>query len=148
MSDANESEATQETSASTAETSSAVPDDIAAPLVTMIATIRAAVARGASDEARAAGATACRSILTVLGAKPGEPLGSAPPSATASTPSIAALLSQPGFLSKLASMSREQLLDLLRQATGSVSPAASAPGAAGPRFHLIQIPQARRPGGS
>lgn len=38
--------------------------------------LRAAVAKRASPEARAAGATACRSILTVLEAKPGQSLAS------------------------------------------------------------------------
>jgi hypothetical protein len=54
------------------------PDEIAPPLVGLIASIGAAVARDASAEARAAGATACRSILAVLEAKPGQPLAAFP----------------------------------------------------------------------
>lgn len=124
------------------------PTDIAPPLATLIAKIQSAVARDASTEARAAGATACRSILTVLEAKPGTPLAAPPATATSSTSPIAGLLSQPGFLSKLAAMPREQLLDLLKQVTGAMPARSHTPVTAGPRFHLIQIPQVRRPGGT
>lgn len=122
--------------------------DVAPPLVALVTTIRSAVVRGASPEARAAGATACRSILTVLEAKPGEPLAAAPAPTTSPTSPIAALLSQPGFLAKLAAMSREQLLDLLRQVTGAMPARPQTPTTAAPRFHMIQIPQVRRPGGT
>jgi hypothetical protein len=122
--------------------------DIAPPLTTLIAAIRSAVAPGASPEARATGATACRSILTVLDAKPGEPLAAAPASPTSPTSPIASLLSQPGLLSKLAAMSREQLLDLLKQVTGAMPTRPHTPTTAAPRFHLISIPQVRRPGGT
>ncbi len=125
--------------------------DVAPPLVSLIATIRSAVARGASPEVRTAGAAACRSILTVLEAKPGDPLAAAPtPAAPAKSPTspIASLLSQPGFLSKLAAMSREQILDLLKQVTGAMPARPHTPTTAAPRFHLIQIPQVRRPGGT
>jgi hypothetical protein len=119
----------------------------APPLAALIATIRSAVIQGASPEARVAGATACRSILTVLEARPGEPLAAAPAAASPTSP-IASLLSQPGFLSKLAAMSREQLLDLLKQVSGAMPARPHTPTAAAPRFHLIQIPQVRRPGGT
>ena len=129
-----------------AEPAPAEPADVAAPLVTLVATIRSAVAQGASPEVRAAGATACRSILTVLEAKPGEPLAAAPAPATSPMSPIASLLSQPGLLSKLAAMSREQLLDLLKQVTGAMPARPHTPTTAVPRFHLIQIPQVRGPG--
>ena len=96
-------------------------------------------------EARAAGATACRSILTVLEAKAGQPLASEPQRPASPASPIAALLKQPGFLTQLAAMSREQLLDLLKQVTGAMAPKTAAPATAAPRFHLIQIPQVRRP---
>ena len=116
------------------------PDDIAPSLTTLIAAVRAAVTRSATVEARAAGATACRSILTVLDAKPGQPLGAAPqPVASAASP-IAGLFSQPGFLSKLAAMSRDQLLDLVKQITGSLPARAPGPTTAGPRFHIVELP--------
>ncbi len=130
-----------------AESASSEPDDIAPPLAAMIAAIRSAVAPSASPEARSAGASACRSILTVLEAKPGQPLIAEPPAPTQPQSSLAGLLSQPGLLAQLAAMSREQLLDLLRKVTGAASPQPQSPATGGPRFHLIQIPQVRRPGG-
>lgn len=123
----------------------AAPDDVSPPLAALLASIRAAVVKGASAEARAAGATACRSILTVLKAKPGQPLAAAQQPAASASP-IAALLKQPGFLNQLAAMSREQLLDLLKQVTGAMPARSQAPSSAAPRFHLIQIPQVRGPG--
>ena len=125
----------------------APPDDVATPVAALITSIRAAVTRSASAEARAAGASACRSILTVLDAKPGQLLAGTPQPPAPPASSIAALLSEPGLLSKLAAMSREQLLDLLKQVTGSIPPRPTTPAAAAPRFHLIQLPQTRRPGG-
>jgi len=125
------------------------PEDVAPPLASLIASIRTAVARGASAEARAAGAIACRSILTVLDAKPGQPLVATPqPAAPVSTGSlIGSLLSQPGLLSKLAAMSRDELINLLREITSASPGPTRTPAAAAPRFHLIQIPQVRRPDG-
>lgn len=127
----------------------AQPDGIAPPLAALIASIRAAVTPSASAEARAAGANACRSILTVLEAKPGQPLAPTPqrtpPSAQASP--LVALLSQPGLLSKLAAMSRDELIALLQQLTSAMPARPTTPTTAAPRFHLIQIPSARRPGG-
>jgi hypothetical protein len=153
--DAQETQATNDASASpdAANGSGAAPatmvaDEVTPPLAALMASIRAAISRGASPEARAAGATACRSILTVLEAKPGQPLAVAPYSANAPTSPVAALLSQPGFLAKLAAMSREQLLELLQQITAIAPSRTPTPATAAPRFHLIQIPQARRPGGS
>ncbi len=120
------------------------PEDVAPPLAALITAIHAAVGKGASAEARAAGATACRSILMVLEAKPGQPLASTAQPAGPASP-IAALLKQPGFLSQLAAMSREQLLDLLKQVTGAMPARPQTPSSGAPRFHLIQIPQVRRP---
>lgn len=136
--------------ASTTEPQSAnsEPDDIAPPLAAMIVSIRSAVAPNASLQARTAGASACRSILTVLEAKPGQPLTTAPAAPTQPQSPLASLLSQPGLLNQLAAMSREQLLDLLKKVTGAASPRTQSPAAAGPRFHLIQIPRPTRPGGS
>jgi len=130
-----------------AEPASSEPDEIASPLAVMIASIRSAVIPNASPQARTAGASACRSILTVLEAKPGQPLTAAPPAPTQPQSSLAGLLSQPGLLAQLAAMSREQLLDLLRKVTGAASPQPQSPVNGAPRFHLIQIPQVRRPGG-
>jgi hypothetical protein len=125
---------------------SSEPSDIAPSLAAMIAAIRSALVRNASPEARLAGVTACRSILVVLEAKPGQPLTTAPQTASPSSP-IATLVSQPGFLSKLAAMSRDELLNLLKQVTGAISPQPRAPTTGAPRFHIISIPHVRRPGG-
>jgi len=139
----------QEPRAADPEPVAAVPDDIAPPLVALIASIGTAVAKGASPDARTAGAAACRSILTVLEARPGQPMTAAQQPTPPASP-IAALLKQPGFLNQLAAMSREQLFDLLRQFTGAVGgapPRSQAPASGAPRFHLIQLPPPRRPDG-
>ena len=127
----------------------APPDDIAPPLASLIASIRAAVTPSASAEARTAGANACRSILTVLEAKPGQPLAAMPQrtSSTAQASPLATLLSQPGLLSKLAAMSRDELITLLKQITGATPARPTTPTTAAPRFHLIEIPSVRRPDG-
>ena len=127
----------------------ASPDHIGPPLASLIASIRAAVSPSASAEARTAGANACRSVLTVLEAKPGQPLAPTPqrmlPTAQASP--LAALLSQPGLLSKLAAMSRDELVALLKQITGAMPAPPTNPTSAAPRFHLIEVPSGRRPDG-
>lgn len=121
------------------------PDDVAPPVAALLTSIHAAVAKGAAAETRAAGAAACRSILTVLEAKPGQPLAAAVPQPAGSASPTAALLKQPGFLAQLAAMSREQLLELLKQVTGAMPARSHTPTTAAPRFHLIQIPQVRGP---
>jgi hypothetical protein len=154
MSDTQETQVTDETDATRdpegaqgtqAEPTPPDPDDIAPSLATLIAAVRAAVTRSATADARAAGANACRSILTVLDAKPGQPLGAAPQPAASPTSPIASLFSQPGFLSKLAAMSRDQLLDLVKQITGSLPARAPGPTTAGPRFHIVELPPRGRP---
>jgi len=137
--DTSTSQAAAEPRAESANPAPAPPDDVAPPVAALITSIRAAVTAGASAEARAAGATACRSILAVLEAKPGQPLAAAPQPAGPTSP-IAALLKQPGLLNQLAAMSREQLLDLLKQVTGAMAPKTATPATAGPRFRLIELP--------
>ena len=66
----------------------------------LIEAIRLAVAEGASDDARAAGVSACRTILAALDASVGEPL------AAPGVPPIAAAVAA------FRGMSPEQLLDL------------------------------------
>jgi len=71
----------------------------------LIDAIVAAVAEGASEEARAAGAQACRTLLVALEAKQGEPL--APPvPVPAAPPDIAALIAG------MKGVPVDQLLDL------------------------------------
>jgi hypothetical protein len=129
------------------EAAPAAPEDIAPPIAALLTSIRAAVAKGAAPDARTAGAVACRSILTVLEAKPGEPLAAHPVAAPSPTSPIAGIFSQPGILQKLAAMSREQLLDLVKQVTAALPARPHTPTSAAPRFHLIQLPQTRKPEG-
>jgi hypothetical protein len=42
-------------------------------------------------------------------------------------------------------MSREELFTLLRQVSGAMPAPAPTPTTAAPRFHLIEIPQVRKP---
>lgn len=70
----------------------------------LIETIRTAVATGANTDQKAAGATACRTILTALDTEPGKPLTAILP------PSVAPSGSPLQGLSKL---SLDQMLDLM-----------------------------------
>jgi len=51
------------------------------------------------------------------------------------------------LLSKLAAMSRDELITLLKQITGAMPARPATPTTAAPRFHLIEIPSVRRPDG-
>ena len=118
------------------------PADNTHPLDGLISSIRAATAPDASAEARAAGATACRSILTALEAKAGQPLTAAPPVATSATSPLATMLAQ------LVAMPREQMLEFITNFLRTkLPPGTQTQVTAGPRFHLIQLPQMRQPGG-
>jgi hypothetical protein len=57
----------------------------------LIDSIRTAIDDGASDEARAAGATACRSLLAVLEPRPAEPIAPSAPVPQAPRLPIAAI---------------------------------------------------------
>lgn len=149
MSDTPESQTPPEVSdspqeASTPHEPTSDPDVITPPVASLIGSIRAAIARGASADVRAAGASACRAILRVLEARPGEPLAALPPSPVApispSSP-IAVLFSQPGILSRLAAMSRDELINVVQQVSGVMPVRAHVPASAAPRFHLIEIPR-------
>jgi hypothetical protein len=53
-----------------------------------------------------------------------------------------------GLLSQLAAMPREQLIDfLINRMRSALPPGAATRVSAGPRFHLIQIPQVGKAGG-
>lgn len=151
MTDTHESPDHNEASGSPAEPSThrdpaSASDDLTPPFASLIAAIQAAVVRGASPDIRAAGVSACRSILTVLEARPGQPLvvSPLPPtsvSAAAPTSPIAALLAQPGLLPRLAAMSREDLITLIKQVTGAMPAPTHRPNSAAPRFHIVEIPK-------
>jgi hypothetical protein len=115
-----------------------------------------------TPEARAAGAAACRAILTALEAEVGQSLvpTTSPPTATRATQEptspLARILSQlvgmpreqfAGLLSQLAAMPREQLIDfMINRLRSALPPGTQTRVSSGPRFHLIQIPQIRPPG--
>jgi len=105
-----------------AESASTESDHIAPPIAALLASIRAGVGKGASPDTRTAGATACRSILTLLEAKSGQPLAAEPQRPALPATPIAALLKQPGLLNQLAAMSREQLLYGTHAALFGVNP--------------------------
>src|SRR5688500_9076649 len=67
----------------------------------LLEAIRAATAPNASDEAKAAGANACRTLLTALDAKQGQPLAT-PPMSNAIEAAVSVFRGMPA----------EQLLDL------------------------------------
>lgn len=97
-----------------------IPADNPNPLDGLIASIRASIAPDASAEARAVGATACRSILTALEAKAGQPLTAAPATATSATSPLTAMLAQ------LAAMPREQMLEFITNLLRSKLPPSTA----------------------
>jgi hypothetical protein len=137
--------------------------DKTALLHELVATIRASVAPGVTPEARAADATACRAILAALETGVGQPLVAMPPVPTAAratpapTSPLARILSQlvampreqlTGILSQLAALPREQLIDfLINRLRSALPPGATTRVSAGPRFHLIEIPQVGKAGG-
>ena len=139
------------------------PADRTALLHELVATIRASVAPGVTPEARAAGAAACRAILSALEAQVGQSLvpATSPPTATQvpqePTSPLARILSQlvgmpreqfTGLLSQLGAMPREQLIDfLINRMRSALPPGTQTRVSAGPRFHLIQIPQVGKAGG-
>ena len=82
----------------------------------IIETVRIALLPDASDEARAAGATACRAILATLEAKQGQPLTQAVQPSTPIQAAVAALGGVPS----------EQLLDLAIAKLRSMLPEGTA----------------------
>jgi len=101
----------------------------------LIEAIRTAVTAEASDDARAAGAQACRTILLALEAKAGEPLASAVAvAATTSTPPLAAMVGA------LRGVPPEQLLDLAIARLRAALPAGVEPLNVSPvRFQMIPM---------
>jgi hypothetical protein len=105
----------------------------------IIETIRAAVAGGASDEARAAGAQACRAVLAALDATPGAPLATV---SAAEAPPLALGGDIASALSALRGLPPEQLLDLAIGRLRAALPADVAPPSIAPlKFHLLPVPR-------
>jgi hypothetical protein len=100
----------------------------------LLETIRTATTAEASDEARAAGAAACRTLLTILDTKEGEPLVTAP--SVPASPLVTAVAALRG-------VPPDQLLDLAIARLRAVLPeGAPAPEVAPVKFHIIQLPPA------
>lgn len=110
----------------------------------LIEAIRAATAQDATDEARHAGATACRTILAALAATPGESL--AAPDVAASDPATPAS-SVAMAMSALRGMPPDQLLDLAIARLRAALPAEAAPPPPRPmKFHIVNLPRVLPPG--
>ena len=103
----------------------------------LIETIRVACASDATDDIKQRGAQACRTILTALDAKAGEPLAADPVASGDAVPSGTQIAALVGALKGLPP---EQLLDMaiarLRAALPKDTP---APAVAPVRFQIIPI---------
>ena len=101
----------------------------------LLESIRIAITDEANDETRAAGAAACRTILSALEAKAGEPLAApSPPLSDASNiaSAVAALRDVPP----------DQLLDLAIARLRAALPPDVAPASVRPmKFQLVQLPR-------
>jgi hypothetical protein len=96
-----------------------------------LTTIRAALASDATPEARAAGATACRTILLALDA-------AGPPPAAPPALNPAAIASA---LTALRGVSPDQLLDLaIAKLRAALPVGGDAPAASAIRFRMIPVP--------
>ena len=98
----------------------------------LIESIRIAVATDATDEVRAEGAAACRTILCALEGKPGEPLAAVTPQSSQIATVVSALRGVPP----------DQLLDLAIAKLRDALPAGATVAPVQPlKFHLIPMPQ-------
>jgi hypothetical protein len=95
----------------------------------LIDTIKAAIAQGASDEARVAGAQACRTILVALDTPAGQPLA-APTEAATPTSQLQAVVTA------MRGMPPEQLLDLAIARLKAALP----PGTEAPQTQRLLVP--------
>ncbi|MCX5748322.1 MAG: hypothetical protein NT062_38205 [Proteobacteria bacterium] len=102
----------------------------------LLETIRIAVTSDATEDARSAGASACRTILATLESKPGEPLEVG----LASQPNVLATM-----VTALRGMPPDQLIDLaiarLRAALPAGEPVANVQPL---KFNLIPVPPLTR----
>jgi hypothetical protein len=117
---------------------------------TLIDAIRAAVAADATDDARQAGAAACRTILTALEATAGAPLV-AP--AVASVPTAPAASPIATVLAAMRTIPSDQLLDLVidkLRATATargVAPTAAPVSRSGVQFQIVPVSRPTMTGG-
>lgn len=106
----------------------------------MIETIRAAIAPDATDDVRSAGATACRTILTALGARAGEPLAAASPAPSSTASEIATTVAA------LRHVPPEQLLDLaIARLRAALPPDVQSPAVQPVKFHVVTLPRVLPP---
>ncbi len=104
----------------------------------LIEQIRAAVAEGATEETRAAGANACRTLLAALDTQPGAAMGTVPTplAAPIQAPQIAAVVSA------LRGVPPDQLLDLAIQRLRAALPAGvEVPAVPSLKFQIIPTSQ-------
>ncbi len=95
----------------------------------LLEAIRTATATDASDEARAAGATACRTILAALEAQPGQVLATAVPESPIAV-----------ALSAFRGMPPEQLLDLaIARLKAALPPGAQVAPVQPVKFQLLPV---------
>ena len=100
----------------------------------LLEAIRVSVASDATDELRAAGAAACRTILTALEAKPGESLTTTPATSTP-TPIASAVAA-------LRNVPPDQLLDLaIARLRAALPPEVSPPPVQPLKFHVVTLPR-------
>ena len=112
---------------------------------TIVDTIRAAVAERASEEAKQAGATACRAVLAALEGQAGAPL--APPPSPPAAPALASSIAT--AVGALRSVPPDQILDLvidrLRNAATARGVALSpSPTPLAFRVQHLPVPQVRK----
>lgn len=111
---------------------------------TLIESIRSAVADDASEDARVAGAQACRTILAALGANAGEAM--TPAASDAGTAQTASAEPIAQVVAALRGVPAEQLLDLAITRLRAALPAGvEAPRVEPLKFHIVRLPAGRRP---
>ncbi len=112
---------------------------------TLIEAIRVALRPDATDEAKHQGALACRTILTALETKEGDPLAAPKEAPTApKPPAVAPPAMRPeqvaAFVAGLRGLPPEQLLERAITALRAAMPAGAAvPSVAPLRFHIVQL---------
>jgi len=107
-------------------------------------TIRAALMEDADDEARSAGASACRAILATLAlAETTQSSAHSPPASAPTLPNAAELAA---MLSVIKTVPVDQLLDLAINRLRAALPAGAVVAPSGPtlKFHLLPTPPMRR----
>ena len=103
----------------------------------LIETIRSSVASDATDEAPAAGAQACRTILAALETPVGAPPAISPP--------VSSLPPAAQMIATLRGVPAEQLLDLaIAQLRAKLPADAAAPRVDPLKFHIVQLPKVSR----